>query len=390
MVPEGWYMRNAHAGRLSAASASQNAVKAAVSVVVVYDGNTRPRELCIIKDGDKKCGEVELYKTNCEDEPGGRAIHSCINFSEGTGLLSVESSDSAEIHEMLLYSRAISGTDRQKAETYLAIKHGVTLPEYVSEAGDTLWSRSTDGDYTHRVFGIAHDSVMGLYKTSGGAKHDDEEIIIEAADSLKAGEYLLCGEKGGAPDERTWRIVREGLEGGTVVVKTGRNGRWRDQEPVAVLTEEKDGLTTEKTFESVGRDKEHHCFAVRFGEGGKGRYKLHFTDKGTSESDLAEYAGDRKRENTKEKSRGIDFEVDNPGGEVRLYPNPSNDFVVIEGLEGEKKEVEITNTLGRICLKAYMLENENIIDINTLAAGSYIVVLRGKEEHRIKLIKTVR
>ena len=390
MVPEGWYMRNAHAGRLSAASASQNAVKAAVSVVVVYDGNTRPRELCIIKDGDKKCGEVELYKTNCEDEPGGRAIHSCINFSEGTGLLSVESSDSAEIHEMLLYSRAISGADRQKAETYLAIKHGVTLPEYVSEAGDTLWSRSTDGDYTHRVFGIAHDSVMGLYKTSGGAKHDDEEIIIEAADSLKAGEYLLCGEKGGAPDERTWRIVREGLEGGTVVVKTGRNGRWRDQEPVAILTEEKEGDITEHTFESVGKDKKHHYFAVNFGEGSKGRYRLHFATKDIPENNLAENTINKKKKKAEEKSKDIDFEEYNPDTEVKLYPNPSNDFVVIKGLEGEKKEVEITNTLGHLCMKAYMLENENIIDINTLAAGSYIVVLRGKEEHRIKLIKTVR
>ncbi|MBR4803032.1 MAG: T9SS type A sorting domain-containing protein, partial [Bacteroidales bacterium] len=269
---------------------------------------------------------------------------------------------------------------RQKAETYLAIKHDITISEYVSESGDTLWDN--EEEQTRRVFGMAHDSILGLYKTTCG---DREGLTIEATDSLKAGDYLLCGEKSGLSVERKWRIVREGLAGKTVIAKVGRNGQWREQEPVAILKEERDGISTETQYKAVNKDNSHYYFAVRFGDGKRSTYEFSLSANDSLSNTLADTPLEKRHKHGEATSPATASNIE---VRVELYPNPANDFAVIRGMEGEKKEVEIINAVGLTCKKNILGENERSIDISVLAPGHYIVVLRGGgNEYRVKLIK---
>jgi len=382
MIPDGWYKRNATAERCVVEVAGQNAAKATVSVVAVYSNTkTRPSELFAIKNNGKPCGRVALQDTRYDTAQGGGAIQSSVVIlPKSKGLLSVEGGENADIHEMMLYTRTLSDLERQKAETYLAIKHDITISEYVSEAGDTLWDNG-DGQ-TRRIFGMAHDSILGLYKTTCG---DIEGLTIEATDSLKAGDYLLWGEKSGLSVERKWRIVREGLAGKTVIAKVGRNGQWREQEPVAILKEERDGISTETKYKAVNKNNSHYYFAVRFGDSKRSTYEFSLSANDSLSNTLADTPMEKRHKHGEATSPATASNIE---VSVELYPNPANDFAVIRGLEGEKKEVEIINAVGLTCKKTILGENERSIDISVLAPGHYIVVLRGGgNEYRVKLIK---
>lgn len=382
MVPDGWYVRAKACDKCVLGLTERVAGRTAASAVTVYTSKGKQStELLSIKSGDKRCSGVAMQETKYDTAQGCGAIQSSVVIlPKSKGWLSVEGSDSADIQEMMLYKRRLSDLERQKAETYLAIKHDITISEYVSEAGDTLWDN--EEEQTRRVFGMAHDSILGLYKTTCG---DIEGLTIEATDSLKAGDYLLCGEKSGLSVERKWRIVREGLAGKTVIAKVGRNGQWREQEPVAVLKEERDGISTETQYKAVNKDNSHYYFAVRFGDGKRSTYEFSLSANDSLSNTLADTPLEKRHKHGEATSPAT---ASDTGGTVELYPNPASDFVVIKGLEGEKKEVEIINAVGLTCKKNILGENERSIDISALAPGHYIVVLRGGgNEYRVKLIK---
>lgn len=384
VVPDSWCKNTGADGRCSLSAGLRSSTKPTVSVIAVYSARKSeetPENVFVMRVGGRDCGVLQYRQGQQETKTSSLTLHSTTTMlGNKSGILNVESNDSADIQEMMLYKRRLSDLERQKAETYLAIKHDITISEYVSEAGDTLWDNG-DGQ-TRRIFGMAHDSTLGLYKTACG---DVEGLTIEAADSLKAGDYLLCGERSGLPGGRVWRIEREGLAGETVIVKVGRNGQWREQEPVAILTEERNGITTETQLEAADKDESHYYFSVRFGEGKRSTYEFALSARDTQSNPSA----DTPREKSHKSSEGTSpATASDTGWTVELYPNPASDFVVIKGLEGEKKEVEIINAVGLTCKKAGLGENEQSVDIHALMSGNYIVVVRGGDnEYRVKLIK---
>ncbi|MBR4467964.1 MAG: T9SS type A sorting domain-containing protein [Bacteroidales bacterium] len=76
--------------------------------------------------------------------------------------------------------------------------------------------------------------------------------------------------------------------------------------------------------------------------------------------------------------------VDEEGFEnVSLYPNPANDKIRIEGLEGEH-EISIYNAMG-MKVMAVTLQDEGEIHIDELSAGLYL--LRIDEKHTMRFVK---
>ena len=67
---------------------------------------------------------------------------------------------------------------------------------------------------------------------------------------------------------------------------------------------------------------------------------------------------------------------------INLYPNPANDKIRIEGLEG-RKEIRIYDAVG-LLIKALDVDGENEIDISDLAAGFYFLRVDG---HATKFVK---
>lgn len=80
-------------------------------------------------------------------------------------------------------------------QTYLAIKHGVTLDSvsYISTLGDTLWNAIEYKEYYHRIQGIGTDSVYNLYSTQSTSL-EDSLIRISVNDTLPIGHYVLIGD----------------------------------------------------------------------------------------------------------------------------------------------------------------------------------------------------
>lgn len=80
-------------------------------------------------------------------------------------------------------------------QTYLAIKHGVTLDTvfYISTSGDTLWNAVESKEYYHRIQGIGTDSVYHLFSTQSTSQ-EDSLIRISVNDTLPIGHYVLIGD----------------------------------------------------------------------------------------------------------------------------------------------------------------------------------------------------
>ena len=80
-------------------------------------------------------------------------------------------------------------------QTYLAIKHGVTLDSvsYISTLGDTLWNAIEYKEYYHRIQGIGTDSVYNLYSTQSTSL-EDSLIRISVNDTLPIGHYVIIGD----------------------------------------------------------------------------------------------------------------------------------------------------------------------------------------------------
>lgn len=79
------------------------------------------------------------------------------------------SSFRGKIPEIILYERVLSPEERQRVESYLAIKYGTNLaPEqeldYLNAKGQVIFSPSGSGDFRHRITGIGRDDLSGLYQ----------------------------------------------------------------------------------------------------------------------------------------------------------------------------------------------------------------------------------
>ena len=75
--------------------------------------------------------------------------------------------------------------------------------------------------------------------------------------------------------------------------------------------------------------------------------------------------------------------VDEVGSEaLSLYPNPANDVIRIEGLEGQH-EIQVYNIYGML-VKTTSIEGNGEINVNDLAAGIYFLRVGG---HAMKFIK---
>ena len=77
------------------------------------------------------------------------------------------------------------------------------------------------------------------------------------------------------------------------------------------------------------------------------------------------------------KPAGVD---ENEGGNFRLYPNPVNDEIHIDGLDGEN-EICIYNTLG-VCVKTLTIEGSEGVSVTDMAAGLYLIRINGRQTVR--------
>ena len=129
-------------------------------------------------------------------------------------------SDSSRIalYEVAYFDCRLTKCQSLMFQTYLAIKHGITLDNapYLSTRGDTLWHPKSDKTYYHRLQGIGTDTVYHL-KAKQSTSLEDSLLRIFTPKPLPANTYALVGdddvpvgwspyENGYALLQRTWLL----------------------------------------------------------------------------------------------------------------------------------------------------------------------------------------
>ena len=102
------------------------------------------------------------------------------------------------VAELLYFDHRLGSAALRRLQSELAIRYGITLGpvDYIDAAGTPVWTYRNNRDFHHRIAGIAHDTLYGLHQLRSRSE-EPGGILTLAADSLRQGEYLLCGDNDG-------------------------------------------------------------------------------------------------------------------------------------------------------------------------------------------------
>jgi hypothetical protein len=90
------------------------------------------------------------------------------------------------IPELLVYSRVLNPLERRKAETYLAIKYGVSLSDsYISSDDKLIWDWSVNANYNNRIFGLIRDDKSGISQLMATTSYEEASYYSDQYDSYK-------------------------------------------------------------------------------------------------------------------------------------------------------------------------------------------------------------
>ncbi len=120
-------------------------------------------------------GEIALYSANSANiyRKNGVATGSGSSANGMNGIPQVgdrslnDSKLNGDLAEVILYGATISATERDKIETYLAVKYGLTLGHnYVSASGTTVFAANgaSSTDFDANVFGIGREDCQELHQ----------------------------------------------------------------------------------------------------------------------------------------------------------------------------------------------------------------------------------
>lgn len=137
-----------------------------------------------------------------------------------------------DMAEVIYFESVLSATQRQRVESYLALKYGLTLStdtdgdglaleagegDYLDSDGNVVWDASANSTYHNLVAGIANDANSGLNQSSSQSVLSGSTLSVTDA-SLGDKDYIVWGHNGspmtGQPSgssyraelQRVWKI----------------------------------------------------------------------------------------------------------------------------------------------------------------------------------------
>jgi len=112
-----------------------------------------------------------------------------------------------DIAEIIVFNAANTAANRNKAESYLALKYGITLGSntdpisYVASGGSTYWTGSTT--YQNNVFGVGNDAGSGLNQSQsnslntgsgdGTGQSGKGNLLLSTIGTVNSQQYLMIG-----------------------------------------------------------------------------------------------------------------------------------------------------------------------------------------------------
>ncbi|WP_158655119.1 LamG-like jellyroll fold domain-containing protein [Flavivirga eckloniae] len=136
------------------------------------------------------------------------------------------------IAEVIIYTGSITNAERDKIESYLAIKYGVTLgangtsQDYVDSDGRVIWDQSANVGYNYNVSGIGQDNSSRLNQKQSKSINatDDITVGIKGISTTNKGNsntfmadktFLMWGHDNGSTSSAT-DIIKDFSAGTTV------------------------------------------------------------------------------------------------------------------------------------------------------------------------------
>lgn len=128
----------------------------------------------------------------------------------------VAGSLNGSVAEIFTFSERLSDSDRQKVESYLGIKYGVTLgasteaqKNYVNSFDDNVWDITANSGYNYHIAGIGCDSISDLNQKQSKTLNLTNEVSIglggvyttnnaNTNEFTKDGDFLVWGNNNGA------------------------------------------------------------------------------------------------------------------------------------------------------------------------------------------------
>lgn len=125
------------------------------------------------------------------------------------------------IPEILFFDRALSQNEKNRIESYLAAKYGITLTgcDYVNSLNEIFWDKSNNTLFGNNIFGISRDVRSGLYQIESTSSHKSiflslsTEAILPDATAIFIGSTAegFIGTSGGTLPTNVKRVPGTGL-----------------------------------------------------------------------------------------------------------------------------------------------------------------------------------
>lgn len=137
-------------------------------------------------------------------------------FTIGTTQFPGNGSDNAgfigHIGELVVYgSGNITALERNKVDSYLAVKYGITLSDtvnYITSTGDNIWNASANSGFYKNVAGLGRDNISALHQKQSRSQHTNTngQVTIGLGQiaatnqanpgTITDGQFILWGDNG--------------------------------------------------------------------------------------------------------------------------------------------------------------------------------------------------
>ncbi len=96
-----------------------------------------------------------------------------------------------EMQEVIWYNTNVSDTERQKIQSYLAIKYGITLDQttstdYLASDWTKIWDSTTSGNYKYDIAGVGRDDIQELDQRISNSINSDSLVTFSLDNNFTA------------------------------------------------------------------------------------------------------------------------------------------------------------------------------------------------------------
>jgi hypothetical protein len=308
--------------------------------------------------------------------------------------------------EGLFYPYALTVSQRMAAESYLALKYGVTLHEdYLSPKGDTLWFYDKDKIFSHAIAGLGRDTLHGLHRVEGISAESAllKMRMLPSTNSGKAellpGQYLLWGASegkaafgyGNAFATVADSIVLFDLMERAWLVRATNMTTFRTQVSVAAdslpqtdslyLLVDRSGKGVFDGAECYGPARADSSglftFAVCWDSDNSGTDMFTFARAGLPERLMSTMMnGDDGGNGNPGAATGIRHAE---GAKTAVWPNPVSETLHVQAGMAAPVEALVTDSHGKLLLRQRSGQSDFGLNVSGLASGSYTLLLRSNE-----------